>query len=195
MFVHMVRLPSITRSNTHGHAAFLYNTSEERFEVLAKYFKEGLKNGELCVFVTADKPDDAADKLLEEGLDVREPIQTGQLRIFEMNDTYLPDGRFAANYMLSNVSNYIKEAKSLGYKGLRTAGEMSWIYEHPEFIEASHDYEDRVNDLGEQNPNFIGLCLYPIQDHFAKVLHDVSDTHPSFIYHGEPMANLHYLAA
>jgi len=191
----MAESPSITRSNTRGHAAFLYNTSDDRFEVLAKYFKEGVEAGELCVFVTADEPDVAGDKFVELGFAIHEPIQSGQLRIFGMTDIYLPDGRFAANYMLANVESFIKEARSLGYKGLRTAGEMSWIYDHPEFIEESHRYEDQINGLGDQNPDFIGLCLYPVKDQFAKVMHDASGTHPTFIYNGEPMANLHYLVS
>lgn len=189
----MTNLQSITKSNTHGHAAFLYNTSEEQLELVAKYFKDGLANNELCIFVTSDVPDEVASKFMELDFDVYEPIQSGALRIFEMNDTYLPDGRFGANYMLANVSNFIAEAKSLGYSGLRTAGEMSWIYDHPEFIEQARKYEAKVNELGEQHPEFMGLCLYPVQDHFAKVLHDVSETHPSFIYDGRPRLNPQYV--
>jgi len=190
-----MKLPSITRSNTHGHAAFLYNTSEERLEVIARYFKEGLAKHELCVYVTADDPDIIIDKFQELGLDVGKHIRSGALRIFGADETYLPDGHFAANFMLANVANYIKEAKSLGYRGLRTAGEMSWIYDHPEFAAEAKNYEAAVNQLGDQHPEFIGLCLYPVQKHFAKVLHDISDTHPSFIYENRPSLNPHYLQA
>jgi hypothetical protein len=189
----MAPFPSITRANTNGHAAFLYNTSQERLELLAQYFQEGLAKHELCVFVTADTSDVATDKFVKLGLDVRESLQSGALRIFEMNSTYLPDGTFAANYMLANVASYIDEAKSLGYTGLRTAGEMSWIYTNPEFTDEAKHYEKRVNELGKQHPEFIGLCLYPVQDHFAKVLHDVSDTHPSLICDGQPLPNPHYV--
>jgi hypothetical protein len=189
----MANFPSITRLNTKGHAAFLYNSSEVLYPVLAQYFEEGIEGDELCLFVTADEPDKARAKFKELGFDVHEPIESGQFRILDMNDTYLPGGHFDADRSVGNLEGFIKEAESLGHKGLRIAGEASWIYEHPEVAEDAHRYEARADELIEQNPTFIALCLYPVKDQFSKVMHDTSVTHPAFIHNGEPMMNLRKL--
>lgn len=191
----MTRFPSITYKNTHGHAALLYDTPEERLDIITQYFQEGLEHNELCVFVTSGSLDESKAEFKKRGFDVSRYIQSGALRIFEMNATYMPNGQFTADYMLANVNNYLEEAKSLGFNGLRTAGEMSWIYDNPDSSAEAKQYEYLVNTLGPEHPEFVGLCLYPVKDHFAKVLHDVSDTHPSFIYEGRPTLNLQYQAA
>lgn len=186
---------SITRSNTNGHAAFLYNTLDERFEVLAQYFKEGIANGELCVFATNDKPETVVDKFSQLGFDASKSIESGQLRIYDMNETYLPDGQFDENRMLDNFKSFISHADSSEHKGLRIAGEAAWVYEHPEFAEQAHSYEIRANEIIEQSPHVLALCLYPVKDHFAEVMHDTSAAHPAFIYNGEPTPNLHYIVS
>jgi hypothetical protein len=167
-------VPQITHDNTHGHAAFLYETPEERLRTLAIYFLDGIANNELCVFVTSDTPKDAVKKFKAYGADFR-----------EMQPTYLPDGKFAADYMLGNVKSFQTEATQLGYSGLRTAGEMSWLYDHHEAHDEAVAYEQLVNEPPLAHDKFIGLCLYPVQENFSRVLHDVARTHPSLIYNGE----------
>jgi hypothetical protein len=182
----MSAVPHITHDNTGGHAAFFYETPEERLSTLAMYFLEGIADNELCVFVTADKPSDAVKKFKKYGADFRFVVKDGSLRILEMDSTYLPGGTFAADYALSNLKSYQQEAAKLGYSGLRTAGEMSWLYDHHD---AAHTeaaaYEQRINKPPVANSKFIGLCLYPVQEHFTRVLRDVARTHPSLIYGGK----------
>jgi len=177
---------TLDEANTHGHAAFLYETLEERLELLAQYFQEGLQKNELCVFVTPDSEVDAIASFKAIGFDPSEAIKKGALRVFSMKQTYLPDGHFAADYMLQNVNDFLEEAKQLGYSGLRTAGEMAWLYDHEDQITDAISYEDSVNGLATPDDNFIGLCLYPMaHDSFNKVLGSVLQTHPSFIYDGQ----------
>lgn len=185
----MATYPIITKETTHGHAAFLYSSPEERLELIAHYFQEGLAKNELCIYVTSEQPDDVAFKFIKLGFNVRRPLKDGALRIFEMNETYLPNGHFVADFMLANVSSYIEEAKELGHTGLRTAGEMSWIYDHPKYSNDAREYEARVNELSKDHPEFVGLCMYPVHDHFARVIHDTADTHPSFIHDGKIQLN------
>jgi len=55
----------------------------------------------------------------------------------------------------------------------RTAGEMSRIHDHPEIAQEAKRGEARVNKLGKQHPEFIGLCLYPIQITSPKSCNDI----------------------
>jgi hypothetical protein len=186
----MPRIPRITRTNSHGHAAFFYESEEERLWLLAKYFREGLARRELCIFVTDEPSAKVLGRFKAIGTDFTPAVKAGSLRIFEMEPTYLPDGKFAADFMLENVRNFLGDSERLGFRGLRTAGEMSWLYDHPEASDEALRYENQVNKL--QSDRFIGLCMYPVQEKFAKVLRSVGHTHPSLIYDGGIRTNQYY---
>jgi len=188
----MIKHNRYDKHTTQGHAFFLYNSSDERLGLIAEYFKQGLAKHELCIFVTPEPQDEVIESFKAVGFDCGEAVVAGSLRIFEMNQTYLPDGRFVADYMLSNVANFMEDAKAHGYSGLRTAGEMSWLDEHPAALSEALDYEERVNSLNSPAPAFTGLCLYPVRDGFSDALHGAVRTHPSFIYNGEVRSNEHY---
>ena len=176
------------KPTSQNHVLFMYDSREERMRVLAEYFGDGLKRGELCIFVTPD-PEQTAENFRVVGLDVRQAIEKGSLRVFEMGETYLPSGKFAADFMLSNVKRFIKDAKAGGYKGLRTAGEMSWLHDHPEFVVSATKYEEQISGLAGDHSEFTVLCLYPLRESPGDVLDTAMRTHPSFIYDGTVQMN------
>jgi hypothetical protein len=181
------------KSTTKGHTCFFYTDANDRFKVLSQYFKQGLDNNELCIFATAESQDDTIQYFMNAGLDVSKHVQDRSLRVFEMNSTYITNGKFVADYMLSNVSNFIDNAKEEGYSGLRTAGEMNWTKDHPESDDAVIDYEEKINVLSAENPNFIGLCLYAIQkDYNKKIIRGAASIHPTFIYSGQIKSNPYF---
>ncbi|MDB5184792.1 MAG: histidine kinase [Candidatus Saccharibacteria bacterium] len=182
----------ITRSNTQGHLAVLYESPQERLKLLASYFQEGVARNEMCVLVTSEHIDEVLEDFLSLGFDAKSAVDTGALRIFEAEQTYLPDGTFVSGYMLENVRNFLDEASSLGYDGLRTAGEMSWISVHPESIAEAIHYESDVNSICDAHQDFVGLCLYPAQQTSAGMLRDVMQTHPSFVHNGAPQLSPYY---
>jgi hypothetical protein len=106
------------------------------------------------------------------------------LRIFEMYQTYLQNGKFVSDFMTQNIMTFLEEAKKLGFKGLRTAGEMSWLNEHLEAITEANRYEIDVSRLCESNQNIISLCLYPVDRISGSVLQDVMHSHPSYVHNG-----------
>ena len=189
----MQKTSGIIETDMHGHISVLYDSPKQCMRLLAEYFKEGLAKNELCVFVWPAPKKQVIEELRVAGLDADEAVMSGDLRIFDMNSTYLPDGRFVADFMLDNVRNFIKDAREMGYKGLRTAGEMSWVYSHPDMIEEATAYEHDVNGLRDQNPGFTGLCLYPMRSHTTSTLKTALCTHPSFLYDdGEVRQNPFY---
>lgn len=191
----MARGMILDKTTTQGHALFLYSDAAERLAVIAQYFKQGLANNELCILVTADSKAVTVQNFKKIGFNVTESLKNKALRIFEMNATYLPNGQFVTDYMLSNVSSFIESAKEEGYNGLRTAGEMCWTKEHPEAVDDAIDYEHKVNGLAPAGSNFIGLCLYPMQDVYSKIIQGAVRSHPSFIYDGHIRSSPYYGAA
>jgi hypothetical protein len=175
--------------DVHGHVLFVYEGREERLKIVAEYFRDGLAKGELCIFVTLDPPRKVVSDFQSVGVDVKEAVERGKLRVFEMVQTYLPHGQFVANHMLSNVADFIHDAKAKGFTGLRTAGEMAWVYDHHESLTDATEYEYDVNGLSDDNPEFVGLCLYPLREGSGEVLDSALKTHPSFIYDGTLRTN------
>jgi KaiC/GvpD/RAD55 family RecA-like ATPase len=149
---------SVQKKHAHNHVLFMYDSHEERMQVLAEYFSDGLANNELCFFVTPQSLEEVTRDFLDIGFDIRDVVERGDLRVSEMVKTYLPDGRFLADFMLANVKDFIHEAKQGGYRGLRTAGEMAWLCDHPDFVDDARDYEEMVTELALQNGEFMGLC-------------------------------------
>lgn len=184
-----------TKRRTPQHACFFYDSKQSRQTVLAGYFKEGLDNNELCIFVTPETPRQVVKAFKAEGFDPSAAIAKGAFRIFDMGSSYLPQGQFVADYMLQNVKVFMEDAKTSGYSGLRTAGEMSWLYKVSEFNEEAKQYESDVNTLTTPESNFTGICLYPTEDSSTKIVVDAMHTHPGFIYDGNIRANPHYQPA
>lgn len=183
------------QTTTNGHVCFVYSDAVERMTVLADYFKQGIAKSELCVFVTYSTQEDAIKDFQAVNFDATKAVAQGFLRIFEMEETYLPQGQFVKDFMLTNVQNFMNNAKENGFSGLRTAGEMSWINDHPEAFQDAVKYEEEVNALNQPEPCFVGLCLYPAQSTLTRVLEEVLHTHPTLIHQGQAMPNPVYQPA
>lgn len=184
----MINTKPQNHSYAHGHVAVFYATPEERLQMLANYFREGLGHGELCVYASSQPVELVIDAFAAAGLYIAEALAHGRLQLLEMEATYLPHGTFVANYMLHNVASFIEDAERREYTGLRTAGDMIWIGDHPEFQSQAAGYEADVTDLGRQHRGFLGLCLYPLSDQVS-VLQDALKTHPVFMYDGRLRVN------
>lgn len=182
-------------TTTRGHAFFVYGDDNERLNIITEYFRQGLENNELCIFVTPEAPKEVVKNFGKKDLDLRGAVDEGAFRIFEMNSTYLPNGQFVAEYMLSNIRIFLEESKLQGFSGLRTAGEMAWLIEHPELHQEATLYEKEVNDVAKPDANFVGLCLYPLEEQHEEIINQAAETHPSFILDGQAHRNLAFAFA
>jgi hypothetical protein len=176
------------------HVAVFYQTPEERLELLTAYFRRGLENNEMCLYVSEDDATQVIRGFRDNGLSIRPHIASGQFRLFEMTETYLADGHFMTDYMLQNVASYIQDAKDTGYNGLRTAGEMSWLSGSPESELEAIIYENAVNLLGDGTKTFTGTCLYPLSEDTKSFVLDALNSHPVFFYDGLLRTNPVYVA-
>jgi len=166
------------------HACFFYRTRAEQLTVLVDYFSQGLAANELCVLATPELPETMITRLETKGLDVRRAVALGSFKILDMDQTYLDNNRFIAKYMIHNLGEFLKDARRLGYSGLRTAGEMSWLLSHGDSISEAINYQASVNNLQKTNNKLTGLCLYPFKDSFKEIIQPVLKIHPQ-----------HYLSA
>ena len=139
----------------------LHKSVEERLDYLVRNYKEGFEQNKLCIYATPDCPEKAIDDFNAYGFDIQQAVANGSFKVFDMQQTYLPHGTFAVDFMLNNVEQFIEDAAKQGFNGTHTAGEMSWLYDQPDlWYEAIH-YEGSINELQDCYPSFTGLCLYP----------------------------------
>jgi hypothetical protein len=159
------------------HKVFMYKSQTDRHSFLASYFKEGLEARRLCVFVSPEPKEKVIEDFGTHGLDVSSALVTGAFRLYDMQETYLPHGEFVTGFMMRNVERFIHDAKELGYTGLYTAGEMSWVYQQSHFWHELEEYESEVNALQRRHRTFTALCLYPT-NRSAVIEGIVMRTHP-----------------
>lgn len=191
----MIKPFTLDSETTKGHTCFFYKDQQDRYDLLANYFIQGIENGELCVFATSGTKDQVKTDFKDYSPMLSKAIDEEKIMIFEMTSTYLPNGTFVAEYMLNNVKAFIEDAKNRGFSGLRTAGEMKWVMEHPEEADNAVTYEHLVNTLNASNSRFVGLCLYPLTTSTDTVTAGALSSHPTVTYMDSVVSNPYYAAA
>jgi len=175
-----------------NHTVFVYKTKAERHKFLAAYFAEGLATNQLCIFVSPGTTNQIMYDFQRYGLDISEAVKRGAFRIYDMKETYLPHGEFAAEFMVQNVKQFIIDARKAGYAGLYTAGEMSWMYDNPRFWHKAARYEAEIDELLKHHRTFTALCIYPTTT--APFIEDIAlKTHPRRVFMGGIKANEDYV--
>lgn len=177
--------------NKRKHSALFYNNSKERLQLLADFFQSGLENEELGIFITPTTTKEVVQDFLTVGFDVQSHIERGGFRIFNMRNTYMPDGHFVSNYIINNLVSYMDDAKALGYHGLRIAGEMNWLLDHPDASDEAIRYEAGINNLPLVYPTSV-LCIFPTRNMTTTLAENILVQHPSFVYDGKLHDNPYY---
>lgn len=118
-------LPSLSWGS---HIGQFYSVAADLRDVLVPYFRAGLENNELCLWVT-DAPfclDDARAALQAAvpDLDVRE--RRGQIEIQDTRSFYDPDQPLQSKAIVDGLLQREQKALAAGYRGLRTNGNCGW---------------------------------------------------------------------
>ena len=174
-----------------SHTCAFYETPEERLQLLAAYYRAGLKRKELCVFVTNQAPTELIADLKRHNLDIQDAVDHDNFQIHATQPTYWPSGRFEGAAMLSNLRLFVKQAKDY-HSGVRGGGDMEWLAEPVPNKETVTDYEAKINRF-IRTSSFTGMCFFPkkLLDH--KLTAGIIQTHQTMIRNGGLLANPHYV--
>jgi excisionase family DNA binding protein len=108
-----------------SHACQLYQTKQDLIDILVPYFKAGLENHELCIWITSEplKADEATAVLSKAVEDLDDYLKKGYIEILSQKDWYTRAGKFNANTVL--LSWLKKEGLALGkgFNGLRVCAQ------------------------------------------------------------------------
>jgi signal transduction histidine kinase len=157
------------------HFCQFYRTREDLIETLVPYFLEGLRNEELCLWVTSENLRvEEARELLREALPDFDDYETrGQIGIYDFRDWYLKSGGTPSQALQAWVEHE-RLAIENGYRGLRLAGDTAWLERSgwDEFVA----YEEAVNGTF-RNFRIVGLCTYHLESCTAEDVIDVCRNH------------------
>src|SRR5579884_323419 len=159
-----------------SHLAHLFGSAQELRDVLVPYFKAGLQNNERCLWVVREPlgVEEARSALLAEVPDLEEREQAGQIEILSAGEWYSSTDKLQPRALVDGLLEREKEALELGYQGLRTNGNCSWV--SPEQWEDFQDYEALVQQSA-QGRRMICVCSYSMDQLHEGAQFDVMQRH------------------
>ncbi len=141
------------------HFCQFYHTKEDLFDILVPYFKAGLENNELCVWITSQplEVEEAKEAMKRVVLDIDVYLEKEQMEIIPYTQGYIKGGIFDSEKAVDSWVEKIDQALARGYDGLRASGDNRWLEKEgwSEFI----DYENKVDAIIDKH-HVIALCSY-----------------------------------
>jgi len=157
------------------HVAQFYNTKDDLKELLVPYLEEGLKDNELCVWITDDiSENEAKESLAKVTPHLWEYMNKKQIQFFQHKEWYLADGYFDAGKVLNNAINKFQEALLNDYSGLRITGVVSWL-ERSDW-NAFMEYERNLDNVMPEN-KALAICAYKANKCTSDNISEVMDRH------------------
>jgi signal transduction histidine kinase len=158
------------------HFCHIYETKQDLIDILVPYFKAGLENNELCIWVVSDplNEDEARNELGRAVPALDRHLAAGDIEIYPHSQFILKNGVFDVAHAFNAWKEKLHEALAKGYSGLRGNGNPSWVTESDwqHFV----DFDRNVDEL-IANQRMIVLCSYPLEVIDAAKLFDLARAH------------------
>jgi signal transduction histidine kinase len=158
------------------HFCHFYETREDLLDILIPYFKAGLENNELCVWVVFDPLNErkAVNALRRNIPEADRYLAEGRIEIVTHSELYLKDGSFDLEQVINIWNEKLAEALAIGYDGIRINGNEAWVTEKQ--WEDFSEYEKKLNEM-IAGRRMIVLCTYPLVVSRGSEIFDVARTH------------------
>jgi hypothetical protein len=160
-----------------SHFCQFYQTKSDLLDVLVPYFRAGLENNELCVWVTSDfLTREHALRALKKGVPgFAGYLAAGQIEIFPYTDWYLKGGSFDLKRTLRMWMEKHDEALSRGFAGMRVSGNPYWIDNKKDWDDFAC-YEAEINNV-IGGTKLLVLCTYSLKKCGVVEIMDVVKNH------------------
>ena len=175
------------------HICGLYETEEERDEIIFGFLRQGDIAGDLQLYVPAERTIGDFRKqyaTLCEGCE-QHTHDEDCFQLFPIKDLYYPDGVFSPVSMDEGLDSFFEESQKSGPRNIRATAEMVWALEAVPGVEHLMAYESRLNYFIENKP-WISICLYNLTKFDGATIMQVLRTHPYTISKGVITENPFY---
>lgn len=159
------------------HFCQFYQTQKDLSDTLVSYFKAGLVNNELCVWVTSEflTKDEAIAAMERAVPDFSRHLEKGQMEIFPYTDWYLKTGKFEMERVLMMWLDKHNQALDMGFTGLRVSGNPFWLDNKKDWDDFTA-YESKITNA-IRGYKLLVLCTYSLDKCGANEIIDVVINH------------------
>ncbi len=160
-----------------SHFCQFYRTQDDMIDIVVPYFRAGLEQNELCIWVTSDflTTEDAL-AALEGGVPgFAQYAAKGQIEVFPYTDWYLIGGSFDLDRTLAMWMVKHDEALKRGFAGLRVTGNPYWIDNKKDWDDFA-TYEAAINRV-IGGTKLLVLCTYSLEKCGVVEILDVVKNH------------------
>lgn len=176
------------------HLCCIYETEQEHRTLLTPFMKQGLDRGEKIVYIVdARSAEQILSYLREVGLDVKDYLNSGQLNVLSVDESYMLEGVFDPDGMIRLLEKETRRALDEGYSALRVTGEMSWVLRGLPGSERLMEYESKLNNFFPGN-KCLAICQYDRRKFKPEILLDILTTHPIVVIGTEVFDNYYYVS-
>jgi len=152
---------SLDNALSRKHICLFYGSNKDLLDLVVPYFKEGLRNNELCIWAASKTLGvDGAKKALSKAvLNINKYIKKGQLEIIDCKKWYLDQGKFNSDKVLNGWLEKEKQALKQGFNGMRVSGDASWLQKRDwnKWV----NYERTLDNIIDKHKIAV-LCTYPL---------------------------------
>lgn len=175
------------------HIAGLYETEEERDEIVFGFLHEGDKAGDLQYYAPAERSVENFKHTYSTAFpDCSTHLENEQqFQISSPKELYYPEGTFSPWTMDENLHAFYRESQHGGPRNVRATAEMVWALEAIPGTEHLMAYESRLNYFIPGKP-WISICLYNITKFDGATIMKVLRTHPYTLNGGVITENPYY---
>jgi hypothetical protein len=172
------------------HVCLLYDTEEQRREIVSAYLAAGLNRGEIIRYFTDQTPPEQIRAWIsEKGV---EPREDDSFRIIKAENAYCPSGRFVPEDVLDSMISRYSMARQAGYTASRVTGEMNWVLRGIPDSDRLLEYENGINKVEDPFPH-VGMCQYDVRLFDGALLFNVLQVHPYMVAQGKIVRNPFYI--
>lgn len=166
------------------HICAFFSDEDEEYRVLLPFINEGFARGDKAIHVVgADDSHDHLQRLALSGIDTHEARSRGQLEVRSSADTYLRDGHFDIDRMLSVFEGLASGSGQHAFPRSRIVCRMDWATESRPLIDSVIEFESRVNNLWRDHDDVV-ICTYRLDQFKGDAVIDILRTHPAVIIGG-----------
>jgi hypothetical protein len=175
------------------HIAGLYESDEERDEIIFGFFRQGYKEKDLQLYTASERsPETFKNQFTHFCPECKESIDdTSLFQLKTARELYYPEGTFSPFKMDESLGKFYNNSQENNKRNIRATAEMAWALEAIPGVEHLMAYESRLNYFIPGKP-WISICLYNVNKFDGKTIMGVLRTHPFTISGGIITQNPYY---
>ncbi|MCL5735532.1 MAG: MEDS domain-containing protein [Actinobacteria bacterium] len=176
-----------------AHVCLIYQTEEERRDLMAKFLEAGLRDGERVLYLTdVMKPGELLDWLSDLGVEIPSGADEGRFSVVDAESVYCKGGEFIPDRMFDYWGALYDDSVAKGYPAVRATGETSWAVRGIPGSDRLVEYEALLNKALEKVP-VTAVCQYDAKLFDGATILDVLRVHPVMISRGQLVKNPFYI--